>query len=483
MSTVGQFNGKRVVVAGLGRFGGGIGVTRWLCKQGARVVVTDRASRDDLSESITALEGLPVEYQLGGHDESALDQCDLLSVSPAVDKAHSEFFQAAVLRGVPWTSEMNLFLERCPARLVGITGTVGKSTTTAMLGTVLDAAKETPSWSHGRVWLGGNIGKSLLDDLPDMNPDDVVVLELSSFQLEDAAAIRKSPDIALITNIRDNHLDRHGTMASYAAAKANIYRYQRKGGLVVLPLGLELPQELDDARSRLPRWGYAVEPDGRTIRIESVTAARRNEFHVGGVSLAVPGPHNIANAAAALTLSRILGVDDDTALSALASFTGLPHRLEFVREFEGVCYYNDSKATTPEAAITALRAIDRPVVMIVGGSDKGISFVDLAVELGNRAKAVVCLGATRERIAADVRAAVQSRNGPKPQTVCVGGFAEAVTAARGFAERGDVVLLSPACASFDMFKNYEKRGDAFRSIVASWTRSPPNRDRQTTWTT
>lgn len=468
MSTVEPFKDKRVVVAGLGRFGGGIGVTRWLCTQGARVVVTDRASRDDLSASITALEGLPVEYQLGGHDESALDHCDLLSVSPAVDKARSEFFQAAVLRGVPWTSEMNLFLERCPARLVGITGTVGKSTTTAMLGNILDAVKVMPSWSQGRVWLGGNIGKSLLDDLPAMQPNDVVVLELSSFQLEDAAAIRKSPDIALITNIRDNHLDRHGTMASYASAKANIFRFQNEDGCIVLPSGEQLPPELDDARSRLPRWEYGVESNGRTIRIERVAAEGRRAYSVPGIALAVPGLHNLLNAAAALTLAQILDVPDDIAVKALASFTGLPHRLEFVREFEGVRYYNDSKATTPEAAITALRAFDRPVVMIVGGSDKGASFSNLAAELVDRAKAVVCLGATRERIATEFDAAVQSRNGPKPQKVCAVEFAEAVSTARRLARPGDVVLLSPACASFDMFKNYEKRGDTFRSIVTAW---------------
>src|ERR1043166_4919005 len=230
-----EFKGKRVIVMGLGRFGGGIGVTRWLCGQGADVHVTDLADAEALQESVAALDGLPVTYRLGGHDEADLDRCDVLVVSPAVDKRRSEFFQVARRRNIPWTSEMNLFLQRCRGRIVGVTGSVGKSTTTAMIGAILDAASE--KWKHGRVWLGGNIGKSLLDDLSNIGERDIVVLELSSFQLEDAAEIRMSPNIAVVTNVKENHLDRHGTMGEYAAAKGNIYRFQTAGDWLAMPHG------------------------------------------------------------------------------------------------------------------------------------------------------------------------------------------------------------------------------------------------------
>jgi len=392
---VASFRDKRVLVMGLGRFGGGVGVTRWLCKQEAHVRVTDRASERDLSESVAALRGLDVTFRLCGHDEADLRDCDLLVVNPAVNKAASAFFRAAVRRGIPWTSEMNLFLERCPARMVGITGTVGKSTTTAMLGAILEAAADAPERSFGRVWLGGNIGRSLLLDLDTMRRNDVVVLELSSFQLEDAAAIRRSPDIGLITNLGDNHLDRHGTMRAYAAAKANIYRFQRPGDAVAVPLDPSLPPELDDVNERRPIHRFGIAPAGRTVRIESTVAETPDVRAYDDVALTVPGRHNLLNAAAALTLSKILGVPDAVALDSLAAFRGLPHRLQFVAEHEGVAYYNDSKATTPAAAVTALAAFDRPVVMIVGGSDKGVSFRTLAERLVNEAKAVVCTGGRR----------------------------------------------------------------------------------------
>ncbi len=450
---------------GLGRFGGGIGVTRWLCGQGAKVHVTDLASREDLATSLKPLEGLPLTLRLGGHDESDLDGCDLLVVSPAVDKAKSDFFQAAVRRGIPWTSEMNLFLEHCRGRIVGITGTVGKSTTTAMIGAILESAQNSPGWRHGRAWLGGNIGKSLLDDLPSIGERDVVVLELSSFQLEDAAQIRRSPYVAVVTNLRDNHLDRHGTMHAYAEAKANIYRFQSADDWVVMPLGegIEfLPAGWTDRR-RLCR--YSVDPKSRGVRLESTEDGRQRRDKLA-VQLAVPGQHNIQNAAAALTVARILDVSDDVAKTALARFAGLVHRLEFIREYQGVKYYNDSKATTPDAAMTSLRAFDGGVVMIVGGSDKGSPFAEMGRLIAERAKAVVCIGQTAGKIVDAIKSAIGDRSKPEVRTAT--DFAEAVDIARRMTFRGDVVLLSPACASYDWFKNYEERGDRFKKVVLGW---------------
>jgi UDP-N-acetylmuramoylalanine--D-glutamate ligase len=463
--TLMEFSGKRVIVMGLGRFGGGIGVTRWLCRQGAQVEVTDLAQAGDLSDSLAALRDVNITTRLGGHDESSLDRCDLLVVNPGVDKNKSTFFKAAVARGIPWTSEMNLFVERCPGKIVGVTGTVGKSTTTAMIGAILEKARHSDGWWHGETWLGGNIGKSLLDDLPKMGPNDIVVLELSSFQLEDMDQVHKSPHIALVTNVRDNHLDRHGTLEAYAGAKGNIYKYQHDGDWLILPFenGVDLLPAGWGKRLRV--WRYSVDAETRRVRWAWPGESGRVLEEVS-VSLSVPGLHNIWNAGGAMAVSRILGVADSTALEALAQFNGLPHRLEFVREFAGVKYYNDSKATTPEAAMTSLRAFDCGVVMLVGGSDKGSSFTELGRALADRAKAVICMGATQEKIA---KAAEQAR-GPAtiPNVERVSSFADAVDRARNLAEPGNVVVLSPACASFDWFRNYEHRGEVFKSTVLGW---------------
>jgi len=477
-----EIAGKRVLIMGLGRFGGGIGVTKWLCGQRANVVVTDVASEKDLAKSLDALKGLDITYHLGGHDEADLDDCDLLIVNPGVDKRTSAFFQAAVRRDIAWTSEMNLFLERCPGMIVGITGTVGKSTTTAMLGAILQSGMAVEGWRHGNVWLGGNIGKSLLEDLQEMRSEDVVVLELSSFQLEDAEQIRKSPHISLVTNLRDNHLDRHGTLEAYAAAKGNIYRYQTDEDWLVMPVDggvAPLPSGWAD-RPLLCRFG--IDEQSRKVRLEAPGACSPKgcpALSEGGgrteqqgqqpvteeiaVSLSVPGLHNVLNAAAALAISRILGVADDVATDALSRFSGLPHRLEFVRELEGVRYYNDSKATTPEAAMTSLKAFDGGIVVLVGGSDKGSSFAELGRALADRARAVICMGDTQEKILREVLLSSGAADRPVVKTAT--NSQEGVDLARELAEPGDVVLLSPGCASFDWFRNYEERGETFKILV------------------
>lgn len=445
-------SGRRIVVMGLGRFGGGVGVTRWLVGQGARVCVTDVADAEALRDSVRQLDGLEVNLQLGGHDAAMLSACDLLVISPAVDRAQSDFVKEAIRRGIPCTSEMNLFLERCACRLVGVTGSVGKSTTTAMLGAALTCAARRPTSLEGRgIWIGGNIGRSLLDELPAMRPGDWAVLELSSFQLEDAAGLRRSPEIAVITNLRPNHLDRHGTMDAYAAAKLNVARFQSADDVLVIHRGeRELLSRLDqmNARARRVYFGDAAVHE----RLRGV--------------LRVPGRHNRENASAAWVVATELGVPDDVALAALAEFPGLPHRLEFVREFRGVRYYNDSKSTTPEATCTALEAFDDPTVLLAGGYDKGIPFDALARAAADRARGVVSFGATANKIQNEISQVAGSR---VPPLATAADLPAALAIARQWAREGDVVVLSPGCASYDQFRNYEERGDLFRRIVNSWT--------------
>jgi len=425
----------RVTVVGLGRFGGGVGVTSWLCRQGARVTVSDRAPAEELAESVARLDGLDVTLHLGGHDERDFLEADLLVVSPAVPR-ELPILRAAEAAGVPRTTEINLFLHRCRARVVGVTGTVGKSTTTAMIGEVLARRFVT----H----VGGNIGRSLLGDLPRIAPDHVVVLELSSFQLEALPEIATGPHVALVTNLAPNHLDRHGTMEAYGEAKKNLFRFQKPGDVLVL-------NAADEATAA---WADEA-PEG--VRVEFFDPAGEP------FELIVVGEHNQANAQAAWGVGRALGVDRPAAAEALRGFAGLPHRLEFVTERAGVRYFNDSKCTTPEGAVVALEAFGpRSAVVIVGGYDKGAGFDALGAALAGGAKAVVALGATAGTILAAVEA---HRTGAAPAVERAADLAEAVRLARAHAAAGDAVVLSPACASYDQFVNYEQRGETFVRLV------------------
>lgn len=442
--------GLRVTVIGLGRFGGGIAVTRWLCGQAARVTVSDAAPAEQLTQSVEALRGCDVQLHLGSHDEADFLDADLLVVNPAVPPG-MPLLRRALQAGVPMTTEINLFLERCPGVLVGITGSVGKSTTTAMAAQILASAFT--------VHVGGNIGKSLLGDLPKIAADHVVVLELSSFQLDDLPLVGISPRVALVTNLQPNHLDRHGTMQAYGLAKKNIFRFQSPSDVLVL-------------NARCPETrNWASEAPGRVAFFDETDEP---------FQLPLPGQHNQANAQAAWAAARELGVSRQQAAEALEDFRGLPHRLEFVTKLDGVAYFNDSKCTTPQGAVVALRSFEpRTAVIIVGGYDKHVSFEQLGQELSVRAKAVVAVGATSQQIIGALQAA---KAGQAKQATAVsrgdagGGdcmpvvrhaesFAEAVSAARGLAASGDVVLLSPACASYDMFANYEQRGQAFIDLV------------------
>ena len=428
-----DLRGKRVTVVGLGRFGGGVGATRWLCSQGATVTVSDKAPASELVESIGQLDHLDVTLHLDGHREEDFLRADLLIVNPAIPR-DLPLLQAAISAGVPLSTEINLFMERCPARIVGITGTAGKSTTTAMAAAALS--------TRYTVHVGGNIGISLLEDLPSIEPDHLVVLELSSFQLEDLPLIGLSPHVAVVTNLAPNHLDRHETMAAYSCAKKNIFRYQSPSDVLIL-------NRADPATSL-----WADEAPGCV------------EFFDAGddpFELSVPGSHNQANAQAAWAAVRTLGVGRPEASLALREFVGLPHRLQLVAEVDGVRYYNDSKCTTPAGAILALEAFPpRRSVIIVGGYDKGVSFDAMGAAIAQQAKAAVVLGATGDKIVDAIR-----RHDDTGATIVriAQHFAHGVSLAAGCAAAGDVVLLSPACASYDMFVNYEYRGEKFIELV------------------
>ena len=457
--------GRRALVVGLGRFGGGVGVTRWLAEHHAAVTVTDQATHDTLAESVAAIADLPVTLHLGGHDERDLDTADLVVINPAVHKATSAFFQTIVRRGIPWTTEMNLFCERCPCRVIGVTGSYGKSTTCAMLAEVLEAARLAGDVTYTGVHLGGNIGRSLLNDLPDMRESDWVVLEMSNAQLEDLPRIDWAPDVAVITNLFPHHLDRYSSFADYAQAKLNITRHPEETSKIVVG---------------------ELHPDAEELLFTAVAGRRERLVHIPVLSpegtpadlpveLKVPGRHNQRNAACVLTVCRLLDLNEAVVRAALRDFKGLPHRLEFIRTLDGVDYYNDSKSTAPAATVIALEALQCPTVAIVGGQRKDVSLVDCAKALARWCRVVICMGESGPAFAEAVKPARRAVSSEPPHS-CGGFFddiivhlvealPDAVRLAHAEAKPGEVVLFSPGAPSFDQYANFTARGRHFVDLV------------------
>ena len=438
--------GRRVLVIGLGRFGGGVGVTRWLVSQGARVTVTDCADAEHLVDSVDAVADLDVTLHLGGHDLADLDATELAVVNPAVVKDRSALFKAIVRRKIDWTTEINLFCERCPAAVIGVTGSYGKSTTCAMLADALRAGGGAGQAAYGTVHLGGNIGRSLLTELPNIHPNDLVVLEMSNAQLDDLPRISWVPPIAVITNVAPHHLDRYETFEAYVDAKLNIARACGRPHTTIVG---HLSPEAD---ARLA--GMARDHGTQVIRVPG--------FGVP-INLRVPGDHNQANAAIVLAVSRRLGLSDALVRRALASFAGLPHRLEHIRRLDGVDYYNDSKATSPTASLAAIKAMDRPVLAIVGGQRRQGPLTDWAREVTQACRLVICVGESGPTFAEALRAVCDGGSSADVREAAdLGG---AVEAAHRAAQSGDAVLFSPGAPSFDRYANFAQRGEHFVSLV------------------
>ncbi len=443
---LGSLAGLHVLVIGLGRFGGGTGVVRWLVGQGAVVTVTDHASRDTLTESLDALADLNLSFRFGKHELDDLDAANLVVVNPAVDKRASELLRTAVSRGIAWTTEINLLCERCSCRVIAVTGSYGKSTTCAMLADALEACRSAGVVPYTGVHLGGNIGGSLLTRLDRIQPTDLVVLEMSSAQLEDLPRISWAPSVAVITNLFPHHLDRYGTYGEYVTAKLNVIGQPHLADAVIVG-------DLDSAAETTLQHRL----HGADDRLVRATRLERS------VDLLIPGEHNRANAALVLAVCHHLDLDQSVARNALRSFPGLPHRLEPVRTLDGIDYYDDSKSTSPAATIRAIGTLRRPIVAIVGGQDKAVSLTECAKALAQACSAVICIGESGPAFARAVRIVTGSGN---HEAVCeAGSLAEAVELARARAKLGDAVLFSPGAPSFDAYANFAERGRDFVDAV------------------
>lgn len=462
--------GKRVAVAGLGVSNRPL--IDYLLVHGALVTGRDRLLREHFGALADEWEARGVRLILGDSYLDGLDE-EIVFRAPGIRPDHPAFLQE-VSRGAILTSEMELFLELCPATVIGVTGSDGKTTSTTLTGLMLE--RECKKRGRGRVYVGGNIGQPLLPLVEDMTADDFAVVELSSFQL---MTVKRSPAYAAVTNVTPNHLDWHRDMDEYTEAKKNIHRHADTQLAVFnaenettrkMARDCKAPVTLFSSRKRsVADFGNLLRAGDRAYYLADGQIMRwdgeRETAVLSTSDILLPGLHNVENYMTALALTD-RWVTPESALEVASTFTGVAHRLERVRELDGVIYYNSSIDSSPTRTAAALSALSpkKPIV-ICGGYDKKIAFAPLAEALCKYAKAVVLTGATAEKIADAIEAfdAIE-----KPPVYREADFTRAVHLARSLANEGDTVLLSPACASFDAFQNFAERGEAFRRIVMAF---------------
>jgi UDP-N-acetylmuramoylalanine--D-glutamate ligase len=462
---------------GLGRFGGGVAAARFLAQQGAIVTVTDLRSAEELADSIAALSDVRIQHwALGQHPPEVFSECQILVVNPAV-KPDNSFVRDAVQRSADVTTEIELFLRHNPAPVIAVTGSNGKSTTTALIHHLLQGSPtdDEPNSGFRRIWLGGNIGISLLDRLTEITQDDMVVLELSSFQLETLRRKRFRPQIAVLTNFSPNHLDWHGTVAEYRKAKQTIFDFQTADDVSIVPADEENSPDGHEPRpwkTRGQRMQFGISDqgdDGVYFDDGNLTLRAARGTFEDSVRLRIPaqlpGVHNALNVAAACCGAWQAGANPDSFSATLKTFQPLPHRLQLVAEQAGRQFWNDSIATTPESAIMALRVFSGRAILLAGGYDKGQDLRQFANEIKTRAKAVVLMGKTAETLKTLLDSGDQTATLP---AVVVGDFAEAFARAVALSNPGDIVLLSPGCASYGWFRDYRERGELFCQFAREW---------------
>ncbi|GAB4560494.1 MAG: UDP-N-acetylmuramoyl-L-alanine--D-glutamate ligase [Anaerolineae bacterium] len=464
--------GRDVVILGLARQGSAL--ARFFARQGAHVTVSDQKPADALREAIDALSGLPVRFVLGGHPSSLLDRCDLLCLSGGVP-TDLPIVQEARARGIPLSNDTQLTLERACGPVIGITGSAGKTTTTTLVGKILQAA--------GRpTHVGGNIGRPLIDQIDEIGPHEWIVLELSSFQLE---LCTRSPHVAAILNITPNHLDRHPSMSHYAAAKANILRWQTSDDVAILGADDRITGRWWERRQVEIEAGEGQPALSFPILSQSMAFSGRDlpgamAFVRGGqlllrtgegeqpvlpvAEIPLRGWHNVLNVAAACAIAHAAGVPIDAMARAIKAFHGVEHRLEIVSRRGGVLWVNDSIATAPERSLAALRSFEEPIVLLAGGRDKHLPWDEFAAEVRRRVRHLICFGEAGPMIA-DVVSRQEAGTGRLEGIRVCRTLEEAVEAAATLAQPGDVVLLSPGGTSFDAYRDFAERGEHFRRLV------------------
>ena len=455
-----DWTNTRVLILGAARQG--LALARWLLHHGSIVTLSDSRHADELVSAQASLSDVNVKWALGGHPLELLDETDVLCPSGGVPLT-LPIVQEAVKRGIALSNDSQIFMEVAPCKTIGITGSAGKTTTTTLVGEMANKHYETHTSHH--AYVGGNIGDPLINYVDDMTENDLAVLELSSFQLDQMTI---SPNIAAILNITPNHLDRHGTMEAYANAKARILEFQTENDIAVLGH--------DDASS----WNLRDKAKGKlmTFSLHDLKEGFDGAYMQDGLlnlrdgnaylplilreKIQLRGDHNVSNVLAAFTIGHAAGFKLDDMLDVVESFQGVAHRLELVRELDGVRWYNDSIATAPERSIADIHSFTEPIVLMLGGRDKNLPWDDLAKLVNERVDHLVVFGEAGEMI----QKTVESFGGERAADVHrAEHLMDAVKLAANIAQSGDVVLFSPGGTSFDEFKDFAERGDAFRKWV------------------
>jgi UDP-N-acetylmuramoylalanine--D-glutamate ligase len=444
-----NLSGQKVVVMGMAR--SGMATASFLAARGARVTVSEKRECAELSAEIQQLQSWGVEWETGGHKESTLLDADLIVVSPGIP-LRIPLLQQAAQTGIPLVSEIELASRFLRGRVIGITGSNGKTTTTALTGEILRQA-------GFEVQVGGNIGTPLISLVEKSKDTSVTVVELSSFQLEAIPTFR--PDVAVCLNITPDHLDRYDSFNHYANAKLNLFRNQRASDFAILNQQDPLLQgEASQIFSRV-YWFSSQQPVSRGAWFDGKcliwSTSEGNERLVGAEEIQIKGMHNIENVAAALTAGILAGANLRKLCAGVCRFAGVEHRLERVAEINNVVFYNDSKATNTDATIKALESFSAGIILILGGRDKGGDFSVLKPLVKEKVKEVLMLGEASAKIRRQLDGLVPLRE--------TANMSEAVSQGYAIASPGDIVLLAPACASFDMFRNYEHRGVVFKEEV------------------
>lgn len=447
-------SGRQVLVIGFARQGQAL--ARWLPTIGAQVIVTDQKDAETLGVDLAAYPR--VQFALGGHPEELLDYAELVCISGGVP-LDLPIIEAARHRNIPVTNDAQLFLERCPAPVIGITGSAGKTTTTTLVGEMVKKAGYT-------TWVGGNIGNVLLDVMMGIRPEHQVVMELSSFQLE---LVFTSPQIGAVLNVTPNHLDRHGTMESYLRAKANMIAHQSSSGAAVLcwdDLGSRSLETLVKGDllwfSKLDIVSDGAFMAGQRLVVAGA-ASPDGEPHVVCQADEIPlrGEHNVLNVLAACAIAGAAGIPPEVMAETIRTFKAVPHRLETVREVNGVIYVNDSIATAPERVVAALRSYHEPLILLAGGADKKLSWDEMVLLALHKCRHIIAFGRDGDIVVN----AVEKYIGSTAQVTRVRTLEEAVQEAAKIAQAGDVVLLSPGGTSYDAYADFVARGEHFRQLV------------------
>lgn len=458
------FKNKRVTVFGLGSNGGGVSAVKFLAKHGAKeIIVTDIKKRSELAASIASLKGIKnITYVLGQHRPEDFTRVDMVIINPGIQWTN-EYIRLALKKNIPVEMDASLFFQICACPIIGVTGTKGKTTTSMLLSEILKTA------GHHVVRVGTE-RVPVLSALDEVKAKSVVVFELSSWRLSSLAFIEKSPHIAIFTNIFPDHLNYYKSMIEYMRDKKNIFAFQTKKDWLILNQDNEsLVDAAKGARARISGFSeHALESDsGIRVSDEHIEYALEGEWKkmMSLSEIKMRGKHNIGNVLAAIGGAIAYGVNVKMIRKAVMSFSGVPHRLEFVREKNGVKYYNDTAATVPQAAVLALRSFDEPIILIAGGNNKNLEFSGFGEAIAEHAKDVVFFkGEATDKIIKSMRKCLSEERKDRNFDI-VESMEEAVRIASDKAHKGDVVLLSPGATSFGLFNNEFDRGEQFRATV------------------